>query len=59
LSKSRRPAWLRSAAALILALGLLTATAANALAGPKLTCNHASWDHASWDCGLTKLQKIK
>jgi hypothetical protein len=59
MGNSRRRAWLRSAAALMLALGLLTATAVDALAGSKLTCNNASWDNASWDCGLTKLSKIK
>jgi hypothetical protein len=44
--------WLRPGAALVLALGLLTATGTQALAGPVMTC-----DHASWDCAPKKARK--
>ena len=54
MDKSKKPAWLRPAAALILAAGLLTATAVDALAAPKLMCANASWD-----CTLTTLAKSK
>ena len=54
MNKSKRPVWLRPAAALILAVGLLTATAADALAGSKMLCANASWD-----CALTKVTKAK
>jgi hypothetical protein len=45
--------WPRRAAAVVLALGLLTATGTSALAGP-LKC-----DNASWDCTVTTTRKAK
>ena len=45
----------RSALALLLALGLLAATAVESSAAPhKLTCTNLGWDNLGWDCTATK-----